>query len=608
MKKSLTIKIIIFFAAILGCTLLHAQKGGIPLADEYYKEGEFAKAADIYVNFTQDFDKASKVYANYTDCLFKLEKAIELEKFLKKMIKWDAVNPVYKIDLGHLYTVQGKSSEAKKTFEKAILSTKNYPEIASKTANYFQSRGYVNFAKQVYIMARKWQSDDYIFTLELAEIYKIEKSTDEMVAELVRLLLMNQNDKEFLKSKFQDFITTDEEFKKFENYVYERIQTDPSQTLYNELLIWVYVQQKLFDRAFLQAKAYDKLMKLPGSKCMETARIAFDNKDYATAGEMFEYIATEYKNSPHYATARKMRIQSREEVVKNTYPINSALIRSLIQNYHSIVVEMPRSLDAADAYRSMGLLYGFYLNHLDSAIICIEKALTYAPGNQEFTARCKTDLGDIYLLKGEPWEATLLYSQVEKIQKDAPLGYMAKLKNAKLSYYTGQFELAKEHLNVLKLATHREIANDALELALFIQDNTVFDDDSTHPALSAYAGVELLLFQNKYPQALEKLDSILQQYKNTTLTDEIYFLKAKVYKKLAQYDQSLLWLDKISTDFKHEIYGDDAAFMRATITEEFLREREKAMQLYQQFLIDYPASIYTAEARKRFRILRGDNL
>jgi outer membrane protein assembly factor BamD (BamD/ComL family) len=41
--------------------------------------------------------------------------------------------------------------------------------------------------------------------------------------------------------------------------------------------------------------------------------------------------------------------------------------------------------------------------------------------------------------------------------------------------------------------------------------------------------------------------------------------------------------------------------------EEDLKDNAKAQELYNQVLTKYPGSIYVAEARKRFRKLRGDN-
>jgi len=254
------------------------------------------------------------------------------------------------------------------------------------------------------------------------------------------------------------------------------------------------------------------------------------------------------------------------------------------------------------------LLYGFYVDSKDTAAIFLESIIKSHWVDAQFSARCKLDLGDIYVLKNEPWEATLVYSQVEKAQKDQPLGNQAKLKNAKLAYFTGQFDYAKDNLDVLKLATHREIANDAMDLSLFIQDNTALDDDSTHAALQAYANVELMIFQNKFNLALASLDTILIKYKGSSLDDEVYYLQAKIYKKLGKYEAAIQKLESLGNAFKSDIYGDDAAYMMANIYEVNLMNNEKAMELYNKFLIDFPASIYAVEARKRYRVLRGDNL
>ena len=58
-------------------------------------------------------------------------------------------------------------------------------------------------------------------------------------------------------------------------------------------------------------------------------------------------------------------------------------------------------------------------------------------------------------LKNEPWEATLLYSQVEKSQKEDQLGQEAKLKNAKLHYYNGDFDLAKDSLGYFEKSNYQ---------------------------------------------------------------------------------------------------------------------------------------------------------
>jgi TolA-binding protein len=54
------------------------------------------------------------------------------------------------------------------------------------------------------------------------------------------------------------------------------------------------------------------------------------------------------------------------------------------------------------------------------------------------------------------------------------------------------------------------------------------------------------------------------------------------------------------------VLSDDALFLLARIQEEDVKDKAQAQGLYQQLITKYPGSIYVAEARKRFRRLRGD--
>ncbi len=199
----------------------------------------------------------------------------------------------------------------------------------------------------------------------------------------------------------------------------------------------------------------------------------------------------------------------------------------------------------------------------------------------------------------------MLYSQVEKAQRETPLGYEAKLKNAKLSYFKGDFLLAQEHLDILKQATSREIANDAMELSMRIKENTTFD--TTGAALKEYAAIELLLAQNKTDSAQARLNEFQNSDLITeSIKDDVYWLDANLYLKRGEFEQAIALLQKIVTEFGDDILSDDAYFLEGEIFEKHLENKDKAMEIYREFLNKYPGSVYAAEARKRYRMLRGD--
>jgi TolA-binding protein len=350
---------------------------------------------------------------------------------------------------------------------------------------------------------------------------------------------------------------------------------------------------------------------------MEVARVALDNEDYDNALKVYRYVIREFPNSQTYLLARLGLIRTREARIKKTFPINRDSVKILINDYKDFIRQYPENTNSLEAARSEALLYANYLDQKDSAISIINKLLTNTKASLHLKSKAKLDLGDIYLLKGEPWESTLLYSQVEKVQKENPIGYEAKLKNAKLSYYKGDFRLAQEHLDILKQATTREIANDALDLSMRIKENIAFD--SVGEALKQYASIELLLYQNKNKEALDKIQSLkegrvaptaqndsVETISNQTILDDVYWLEANIRMRQGEFEKSVSLLEKIIQDYGEDILADDAFFLKAEIYERQLGQKENAMEIYREFLNKYPGSVYAAEARKRFRMLRGD--
>lgn len=220
-------------------------------------------------------------------------------------------------------------------------------------------------------------------------------------------------------------------------------------------------------------------------------------------------------------------------------------------------------------------------------------------------AKAKILLADVNLLTGEIWEASLLYSQVEKEFKYDIWGEDAKFKNAKISYYTGNFKWAKAQLDVLKGSTSKLIANDALELSLLITDNTTLDTNTL--PLFIFAQTDLLIYQNKFDEALLKYDTLLTAFPSHSLNDEIIYRKAQIMLKKKEFQKAAFYYSEILKDYSYDIWADNALFYLAELYEKHLNDKEKAMDYYKQLFTNYTGSIFVIEARKRFRTLRGDS-
>ncbi|MCA6078513.1 tetratricopeptide repeat protein [Fulvivirga sedimenti] len=576
----------------------------IQLANEYYGQGDFDKARAIYEKLVANQQNIPLIHSNYFFLLLETGSYDDAEDYLDKLLKRNPENIYYHLDLGYLYSDRGDEDKARKKFQEIREQVKTRPHLVRIVADYLINKQFMQEAVETFLTARRASGNPYDYSLEMANIYRIMNEKDLMVQEYLNYVSQNPGNLKYVQNTLQNLLTEPAELESLEYLLYDKIQKNPDENIYNELLIWVHLQQRNFYGAFIQARAIDKRLQTNGSRSLNIGTIALDNNDYNNAIKIFSYLIKEYPDTYNYILARMYLIRSYEQRVRNTFPVDKREISNLIHDYDIFISELGNNRSAYEAMRSKALLHAFYVDEKDSAIQILNEVIAAPQAGDELIARSKLDLGNIYILDGQPWESSLLYSQVEKSRKEDLLGYEAKLRNAKLSYYQGDFELAQAHLDILKQATTRTIANDAMALSILIRDNSYFD--STQVAMKDYARVELLLFQNKDSLAIELLDSMKLRYPRHPINDEILWLEAKLMRRSGNFEKAAELLEEIYASYPEDLWGDDAYFTLGEIYERNLNDKDKAMEIYGEFLRIYPGSIYVVEARKRYRSLRGD--
>lgn len=584
--------------------------GEIQLANEYLLKGDKKKAVELYKDLSKSDANVPLIHNNYINLLMDLGTYEEAHAYLKKILRRDPENMQYKLDVGLVYVRSGDLSKADRYLRDIISEVKSNVQLSKMMSDYLAARSLTEYSILTLNESRSFLGNPYLFCLDLAMLYRIQGQQDKMVQEYLSYVTQSSANIQYVKNVMQALLTKPEELESLERLLYDKVQKNPDVEVYSDLLIWVTMQQKNFYASFIQARAYDKRYKKEGEKSMEVAKVALDNEDYENASKIYRYVIREYSGSSNHLLARLGLIRTREARVKASFPVNIDSVKTLIEDYHKFIEKYPDNANSLEATRNEALLFANFLDQKDSSIQILNKLIANPRASLYLKSKAKLDLGDIYLIKGEPWESTLLYSQVEKTQKENPVGYEAKLKNAKLSYYKGDFRLSQEHLDILKEATTREIANDAMELSMRIKENIAFD--SVGEALKQYAAVELLLYQNKQDEALEKIKSLKQgsagtvTFSNQTILDDVYWLEANMRMKRGEFEEAIGLLQKILTDYPDDVLSDDAFFLQAEIYERQLKNKAKAMEIYREFLNKYPGSVFAAEARKRFRTLRGD--
>jgi len=595
--KHICVCIFLFFA---GCSTLFAQDTELQLAKQFAADGEQQKALDIYQKLYKQNNE--QYYAVYVNSLLSLKKFDDAENVTKKMIRKHPGDQQYVIMLGTAYTQQGSIEKATALYDELI---KNLPadqsEIAMLASQFYQNAN-IDYAIKVFQQGRKVLNNDALFSFELINLYRYKRDKAALTEEYLNFLPANPAFISQAENALSGLYEGPADYDMLKISLLKRMQKDPQQTLYTELLTWQFLQQRQFDQALNQALALNRRQNDDGSSIFELCRMLTENEAYDTAIRGYEYLVNKGKEQPFYISAKIELINTKNLKVTSGKYVKEDLL-SLEKDYLDLLNEFGKNRNTAFAMQKLAKLQAFKLHKLNDAQKLLEEAVAIPDIKPGLLAECKLGLGDISLLNNKPWDATLLYSQVEKDYPNTALGQDAMYRNAKLAYYTGDFAWAKGQLDVLKAATSELIANDALNLSLLISDN--IQADTSGAALKMYARADLLIFAEEPDKALLTLDSIDKKFPGNALDADILMAKARLFIQQKEYPAAVDLLKKIAGDYSSGLWADDAVFMLGDIYENHLSDKEQAKTYYQKIITDYAGSLWLNEARKRFRLLRG---
>ena len=602
----------IFLILILALSLPgYAQKpvnNADKLALQYFDQKEFEKA-NVY--FDDLYDKAPEAwYTYYYKSLLAVKDYSKAEKITKKQLKQNKLNVYFYVYLGKIYKLQNEEKKEKDAYEKAVKELMAVQPYVQLLATAFAEEQLYDYAIQTYNKGRK-EAPEYPYFYERADIYKLKNDLPAMINEYLDALEYRETEIQAVQVKLQNSLGYDDEQGGIKNPVLKqelqkRIQKNPDKIILSEFLISIQTLQKDFDGAFVQSKALDKRLKEDGQRIYELAKICVANQQWETAKRCYDYLVEKGPNGVYYDNAIIDGLNAEYFALTQQPQPKQEELLLLDQKLAKAYAKYKQSFLNTQLLKSLVSIKAYYLDKTNDAIALLEDFLGLAGVDAVTRSEYKLMLADIYLVKGEIWEASLLYSQVEKDFKYEAIGQEAKFRNAKLSFYAGDFAWAKAQADVLKGATTKLIANDALDLSLVIND--AIGVDTNEVPLKLFSSAELMILQHKYSEAIARMDSINLLFSTNTLGDDIYYKKAQIYFTLGKYTDAEIMYKNILEFYPDELYGDDTQFKLAELYEKNLKDKEQAKQAYQDVLTKYPGSIYTVEARKRYRELRGDNI
>ena len=568
------------------------------LAKNYFEQGEFEKARSIYEKLFERTPNRIDFFIALVEVNQQLEDFKASEKLLKEKLNDRLKRPQLYVELGYNYALQQQDSLAAINYNKAIDFTVENPNYSYTVGKAFTKYSLLEYAITTYEKAME-NDPNKDYNIQLAQIYGEQGKLEEMFSRYVDLIEKNPSFKASAKRNFSSFVKEDpstEANSILRKVLLQKLQSNPD-VVYNDLLSWLFIQQKEFKKAFTQEKAIYKRTGEDLSGIANLAIVSIAEEDYETAKEVVNFIiensyTPEAKLQGHQYLM-KIALQTASE---KEYP-------TIEKKFQSILAEFGTGPKTYALQIDYNHFLAFNAEKKEEAISNLKSLLSNnVSAYQE--ARIKMELADILVFDERFNEALIYYSQIQKKVKSDVLAQEARFKVAKTSYYKGDFEWAQIQLDVLRKSASQLIANDAMELSLMIRDNSL--EDSTQIALKKYARADLLALQNKDQQAIEQLDDILTNHKGEKIEDEALLKQAELFEKTDQLQKAESNYAKLIELYPDEILADNAYFKLAKLYEEKLAKPEKAKELYEQIIYNFADSIYFVEARKRFRTLRGD--
>ena len=527
------------------------------------------------------------------------------DKAIKKLIRQNPASLKYQLMQCRVYKEEGQPENARKTFDRFLHSLpKDEAAIRELASDLYQSADY-DLAIETFLEGRNVLNNNQAFVFELLSLYRFKKDKIRLTDEYLNALPSMPQLLQQAETVFPSVFESNSDYLNLQNALLKRIQKDPQNESYAKLLIWQYVQQKEYDMALRQLIAQDKRVKDDGAILFQHAQVFAANKAYDTAIKAYTYLLSKGKENEYYLPSKLASVDAQYQLLLSG---KSSIkdIAVLADQYSGILDEYGKNTKTLFALRKLANLEAYYLQSPKKAETALETALQVPGVANTERGEIKLELGDIYVLTGQPWEAILQYGQVAKEFENQNIGTEAKYRSARLSFQQGNFGYAKSQADVLKASTEQLIANDALNLSLLISDHLETATDTL--ALKMYAAAQLLQFRNLPAAAIAKLDSISILYPKHSLTDDILMFKSGIYIKNKDYATAATLLKELIGHSEKGNWADEALFTLAGLYEDQLNDHEQAKILYQKLITDFPGSMFVAEARKHFRKLRGDNI
>lgn len=589
---------------------------------QYYEQiQDWENAVKLY----EDLYKADSINIVFFDGLLRgydqLKRYDDAVRIINTQLRYRQKDIGLLSQLGKMYARGGNTDRAIEAWNNTLDVDKKNSYAYTIVANAMIESRMIEEAIKVYKKGRSVLGDPYLFAADLGYLYSMFMNFAEATKEYLLLLKQSPVQLGFVQSRVSLYTGKVDGLRGATSAVEDAQKSEPHNVALMQLLAWLFMEGKNYDKAYTIYQSLDEKTKAGGREIFNFAERAFRDKAFKSAAKAYSDIATNYKSFPNVAAAKYGYARTLEEAASEQdtlklfgelkpFKLAAQMIEintsynDAIDAYNKVINEFPNTEFAGRSLLRIAYIQFHNFFDLEKSFEVLGKVESNYKSNIQISIEATLMTGKVLIVRGDLDKAAEKFKWLVDTHGSSPdIRDKANFELAEIDFYNSNFTDALNRLQALTKNPTSEITNDALSLQILIQEN-----ETEKNVLQLFSKALLLKRQRQFEKAIESLQGLVKSYPKSELTSDALVDIGDIYATINNFTDAVAAYEKIISDFPESINLDKSQFKIAQVYQFGLKDNNKAAAAYQKLLEKFPGSVYVNEARKRIREIRGENL
>ena len=579
------------------------NRSSLLLARSYASQGLYERANSAYRTALKEGAYETAIHREYLQFLINTEQYKLAIRYLKKRMKAVPAGLPHLVEAAVISALAGREKKCSAYLEALKDRVLKSPERAAHVVDCLLYYDSVDWAIDIYQTLRKAQADDAAYAYALGEVYRAAQREDLMLREYFISIRSSADHLEEVQAYVEPLLLKTDKKKRVEKALMKALAESPKSRNLLSMLVWFHSASTDFVAAFDWLKISHKRRVATPEDFLSLGQMALSNGFYQEALSIFSFLKDTFSQTHYQEQASFYLLSAHESLLFSQREPSEEDLVQLDATYQAFIEQYKHGQKAFEIGRKRAHLHAFYKDEIGEAKRILHDIVNNPRAKDKVVAQSLLDLGDILIKEKKIWEASLSYFKVEKKYKGSPLAYEAKLKNAKAMYYAGNFCLSLSFFDILKRATFKKIANDAVFWAYFMRSNGLGDCKEPNEAFQRMAHAQQRLLSRDYAAAELLLRELLAEEATHSLQDDACYELVKLYKAQERWEEALALMERLLA-LCEGVLKEKAILLQAELLEKSGGNREEIERIYFTFVSTYPDSPALPMVRRRLASLQ----